>query len=398
VVDYWNSKRLRTFSNQQEHDFRGLSLVFLVGSLSISGGTNIILGHAEYLAKRGARVTIAHMLGDAADASWHPFGDHFRTVSLSEVEGEYFDLAIATWWPTSYELHRVRFSRALYFVQGLESKFAMSEDGLDKKGSALAALSLCAGLPMVTVASWLQNLIAANVGTQVWLALNGVDKSKFKIPETVPEHGSKKLRVLVEGGLGTPLKALRETIEAIYLADLPNIELWHMNPNPRLKSKKVDRVFDKVPFDEVPQLLGQVDVLVKMSRMEGMFGPPLEAFHSGATAIVSRVVGYDEYIQPGKNAIAVEVDDFDSMVSAVRRLSEHPEELRGLREGALDTARNWPGLDRSSRTFAAICYAVMSSPLTPHPALQKLDQARVDVEKLVATGADPRELAPRELW
>jgi len=31
------------------------------------------------------------------------------------------------------------------------------------------------------------------------------------------------------------------------------------------------------------------DVLLKLSSVEGMFGPPLEAFHRGATAVVTPV-------------------------------------------------------------------------------------------------------------
>ena len=45
------------------------------------------------------------------------------------------------------------------------------------------------------------------------------------------------------------------------------------------------------------------DVIVKLSYVEGMFGPPLEMFHCGGTSIVYDVTGHDEYIVHGKNGL-----------------------------------------------------------------------------------------------
>ena len=43
------------------------------------------------------------------------------------------------------------------------------------------------------------------------------------------------------------------------------------------------------------------DVVLKLSRVEGMFGPPLEGFHRGATCVVTPVTGHDEYVEHGWN-------------------------------------------------------------------------------------------------
>ena len=71
----------------------------------------------------------------------------------------------------------------------------------------------------------------------------------------------------------------------------------------------VDRVFSRVPILETPRVYRSCDVLVKLSYIEGMFGPPLEMFHCGGTAIVYRVTGHEQYIRHDDNSLVVTPDD-----------------------------------------------------------------------------------------
>ena len=49
--------------------------------------------------------------------------------------------------------------------------------------------------------------------------------------------------------------------------------------------------------------------MLKLSRVEGMFGPPLEGFHMGATCVVTAVTGHEEYVEHGVNGLVVDWDD-----------------------------------------------------------------------------------------
>ena len=49
--------------------------------------------------------------------------------------------------------------------------------------------------------------------------------------------------------------------------------------------------------------------MLKLSRVEGMFGPPLEGFHMGATCVVTAVTGHEEYVEHGENGLVVDWDD-----------------------------------------------------------------------------------------
>jgi hypothetical protein len=82
-----------------------------------------------------------------------------------------------------------------------------------------------------------------------------------------------------------------------------------------------------------------------------MFGPPLEMFHCGGTAIVFDVNGADEYIADGVNAIVVRNRSVESAISALRGLLSDRGQLERLKQGALQTATEWPSWDTASAGF-----------------------------------------------
>ncbi|MER2419141.1 glycosyltransferase, partial [Klebsiella pneumoniae] len=110
----------------------------------------------------------------------------------------------------------------------------------------------------------------------------------------------------------------------------------------------VSRVFSRVPMKVTPDIYRSCDILVKLSTVEGMFGPPLEIFHCGGTAIVFDVTGHDEYIVDGQNACVVHRGDMDGVVTTLRRLLNDRTELARLQAGALKTAEAWVSWDASS--------------------------------------------------
>src|SRR5262249_56640068 len=65
-------------------------------------------------------------------------------------------------------------------------------------------------------------------------------------------------------------------------------------------------IFEKLQIWEVRRVLRDFDVLLKLSRVEGVFGPPLEMFSQGGTAICSAVSGSDEYMMHGRNCLLVD--------------------------------------------------------------------------------------------
>lgn len=357
MTDKWGN---RVFSQLETNDLgnlKGQKIAILCGSLSISGGTNLILNYAEYLQSRGAKVTLFYLLGSGTDSNWHPSFGKLMITKWGNEKHEFFDLAIFTWWRTVIDCSGINASKALYFIQSLENRFARNNN--DDDSEIYAASTYLLNLPFVTVASWIAKSLFASTGQNGFVVRNGVNKALFHervIP--IEESNSAKLRVLIEGPFGIPMKAVEETFQVV--KSVENVEIWHVNPVSQNRSSYA-RTFSNVPYFKMAEIYKSCDLIVKLSRVEGMFGPPLEAFHVGTTALVSRVTGYTEYIIDGTNALSVDVDDFESATVALRELQSDRKLLDNLKENALLTSQNWPSIEETAREFAEVCSLVLHS-------------------------------------
>jgi hypothetical protein len=113
----------------------------------------------------------------------------------------------------------------------------------------------------------------------------------------------------------------------------------------------VDRLFSRVPVEETAEIYRSCDVLIKLSRVEGMFGPPLEMFHCGGTAISYNVTGHDEYMVDARNSFVLNMEDETGVVEKINQLKNNPELLVALKNEAMETAEDWPDWDQSASKF-----------------------------------------------
>ena len=67
-------------------------------------------------------------------------------------------------------------------------------------------------------------------------------------------------------------------------------------------------------------IYSSADIFLKMSKVEGFFGPPMEAMACGCAVVVSKVTGYDEYIKHNFNALVVESGDVSGAREAIKKL------------------------------------------------------------------------------
>src|SRR6185295_10764725 len=98
-------------------------------------------------------------------------------------------------------------------------------------------------------------------------------------------------------------------------------DVWLLTLTARDAYPGVTRVLSRVPITEVGAAYRSCDVLVKLSTVEGMFGPPLEMMHCGGTCVTSNVTGHEEYVRDGENALVVPQGEEHRAVEALRRLA-----------------------------------------------------------------------------
>ena len=326
------------------------SCVIFVAGTGISGGANVIFEHAIRARDNGIAVSFAlrDKIDPSVDFSWHRVARQpgFEWLSYEDLNYRRFDIAMATYWPTCFELWRANVSRFVYFVQSVESRFPPPDDLLGRLG-AESTYRLPLGL--VTEASYIQHFLSRIHGQKSDLVLNGISKDLFHPSGTRIGPEPRGLRVLVEGSLEPERKG---TVAAIELSRLAGVaELWLLTLSSVSEYPGVDRVFAEIPQTEVGEIYRSCDVLVKLSRVEGMFGPPLEMFHCGGTAVTYDVTGHEHYIKHGYNGLVAPMLDKQRVVTYLNDLQRWPDLLRILKKGAVDTAAQWPSWDESSRVF-----------------------------------------------
>ncbi|EJL6368395.1 glycosyltransferase, partial [Vibrio cholerae] len=163
----------------------------------------------------------------------------------------------------------------------------------------------------------------------------------------------------IEGPLNVSFK---NTELALEIAKKSNAdEVWLLTSTPVGAMKGVDKLFSRVPISKVGKIYASCDILVKLSTVEGMFGPPLEAFHCGCTSITYDVTGYDEYIKHSSNALVSFTREDEEVLNFINQLCADKNMIDNLKFEALNTANDWPDWDSSSKLFNDICLNIVRS-------------------------------------
>ncbi|MFZ7200552.1 glycosyltransferase family 4 protein [Avibacterium avium] len=336
-----------------------MKICFLLWSPDISGGTNVIFQHAIRLQEKYNHnvYIVTHEEINHEQLNWFPEAKKLNWITYDKSSDIKFDICIATWWRTVFYLKYINSTHYVYFVQSIESRFYPDNEVVLRN---LIELTYSLDLKIITEANWIKNYLKKNYDKDCYLVLNGINKANFS-NNLVPfkERDERKIRVLVEGPLGVSFKntELAISLAKKSLAD----EVWLLTSTDTIAYPGIDKLYSKIPHDEVGKVYSSCDILVKLSTVEGMFGPPLEAFHCGATSITYDVTGYDEYIIDKKNAlVSFSRTDID-IIEKINLLVKNKALLKSLKKEALETAQKWPSWGASSEQFNKVCHLILNS-------------------------------------
>jgi glycosyltransferase involved in cell wall biosynthesis len=345
-------------------------VAFLIPALDLFGGVGVVVGHARRLREHhGVDAVLVLARPDRATGEAEHTGlGGVPVLELGTARDERFDIAVATWWETTLNLHDLAADRYAYFVQSMEDRFY----GPDTAQRAAAAMTHTLPVAMITEARWIAVQLEALRGGRepfrVHYVRNGIDKSVFAIPDTVAPSVDGPLRVLVEGRPGVPFKGVDEALAAAAAMREPaHVTLVCGDGGvPDRAGVPADEVVGPLTAAEMAERYGRTDVVLKLSRVEGMAGPPLEGFHRGATCITTPVTGHDEYIADGRNALLTSWDDERGTSRLLDLLARDRRLLHELRVGALRTARSWPSTEQSTAMLLLTLRRIAGAP-SPDP-------------------------------
>jgi glycosyltransferase involved in cell wall biosynthesis len=324
-----------------------LRVAFVVNDLQLSGGVTVVVEHAQRLVRHGidAELVLARA---QAEPDWGFAGLGDLPVHGMEVARQTgYDVVVATWWETVGPALELPGKRHAYFIQSLEDRFYRPGE----PQRLAAALTHDLPLPVITEARWIaETLESLHPQRRCLYVRNGIAKDVFASPEAPPLRREGPLRVLIEGNSAW-FKGVPEALASVRAMQQPR-HVTVVSPGGELPEGADVRV-GPLSQRDLAATYANADVVLKLSRVEGMFGPPLEAFHLGATCVVSAVTGHDEYVEHGENGLVVEWDDVRGTSRALDLLARDRMLLHRLRWGALATARGWPSWDQQATVMAA---------------------------------------------
>ena len=322
-------------------------VVFILPGLGISGGIAVVLKHASMLIAAGQDVLVINV-GPEANLDWLGV----NTVPIVQATDarrylfENIDCLFATGWQTAEWLDKFDAKQKYYFVQSDERRF--TDDPETRKEIESTYRRSCRYL---TEAFWIRDLLKTEFGHDAAYVPNGIDLSIFRPLPPIARKGPKKLRVLLEGPIAIPFKGMADSYRAV--CDL-DVEIWIVSSAGKPPADwRYDRFFEGVAFNEMPKIYSSCDIFLKMSRVEGFFGPPMEAMACGCAVVVGKVSGYSEYIVHEMNALVVESGDVAGAKESVRRLIFDKSLRTALINGGLKTVKDW-SWEKSHRAMLGV--------------------------------------------
>jgi glycosyltransferase involved in cell wall biosynthesis len=323
-----------------------MRIAFILPANVIRGGIFVSYQQAHYLASQGHEVSILFVTAREGLKVGHYPGFSLKTELLQTAvdNDQEYDVVFATLWNTYYEMFMLRSRHYLYFCQSDERRFYPSKMSFEVPFVEKTYCNKKIGI--VTEAKWIKDWLQMDYGVTVEYAPNGIDNQLFH-PDVKPlEPKGSGLRVLIEGSGALPYK--RVDLAFRVANRIKEIEVWYVSTGGiDQPSWRFTRKFSGVPYSEMPSIYRSCDFLLKLSTVEGFFGPPLEMMACGGTAIVTKVTGYDEYIRDGVNALAVDLDDEEAAYRALTRLTEDANLRKQLAQNGIATAQSMDWKDRS---------------------------------------------------
>jgi glycosyltransferase involved in cell wall biosynthesis len=308
-----------------------MKIAYLIPGCGVSGGIAVVCQHVNRLLSRGHDVLLVSETDERA-IDWFP-NQRVPIVGLQNFPVD-LDVLVATAWSTAFRVVILPAKHKFYFVQSDETRFHPKNSAWEH----ITRLSYLIGYNYLTEARWIQHWLSDDFGHLAELVPNGLDDSIFFPSEPISPKGSKP-RILLEGAIGLPYKGMTEAFEAVQDID---VEVWCVSSYGKPeKSWKCHRFFEQVPMTEMRRIYSSCDILVKLSRVEGFFGPPMEMMACGGTVVVGEVTGYDEYIENEVNALVVDPFKPHQVANSIKRLIEDVDLRERLIENGKMTAERW---------------------------------------------------------
>lgn len=314
-----------------------MKIAFVLPQNIIGGGQISVYEHACRLQNSGHDVVIIYReYVKGRDEIWFPeFGLKHLDWNDIDFSTIHFDVMIATWWETFYDIFLFDANYYFYFTQDDERRFY--EDANSFKIRFCDLTYKFPDIGIITVPRWWKNVLHKEGNKHIGLAPSGFHETVFN-PSKRIANPDRKLRVLIEGPGEVWFRRVADSFKAV--EGLDGIEVWFKARGTYVDPAwKYDRVIFNCTTEELAELYAQCDVLLKMSEIEAFCLPNVEMMACGGTIITTDFTGHEEYSLPDVNSIVIPIRDTDAARKAVIKLRDDRALLAKLQANAYETAK-----------------------------------------------------------
>lgn len=177
---------------------------------------------------------------------------------------------------------------------------------------------------ITAVSYFLSDLVKRDLGLTkpVRVIYNGIDVDHFK-PQPAARSGQKEIRVFFSGNL-TRRKGVH-WLPAIARRLEPNVHIYYtsgLRTRNILSSDKMLRPVGRIPFDDMPQRYGEMDILLMPTVREGFGLAVAEAMACGRPVVASDCSSIPELIDDGKGGYLCPVGDVKAFAEKINLLAD----------------------------------------------------------------------------
>lgn len=313
-----------------------MNIVYLNEGTEHSGGTRVMLAHADALIAHGHRVRIVTkglpLTWRSSQAEWI-YVDDFREYDASED-----DFVIGTFWITVPPAYAMGGDRAVHLCQGYEgafSAYAEIRDQIDATYS-LPIPKLVVAKPLVEV--------CRRFSDDVTYIGQVVEDEFFRA--RVPRE-SEPPRVLLCGQSQADLRGIAEGYGAVTHArwfhqklDLIRVSPWAPSREEPLDS--VQEFHVALTTDEMTRLMHSCDILIAPNHREEGFGlPAAEALASGLACLFTSIPSYLSFDEQRDYALFAPEDNAVELGERLIELLGNRDLRDRLRNRGREVAEQW---------------------------------------------------------